>query len=79
MTTYGYRFRYAFNTTLLIGGAFGIAAGGANSFAVLAVLVAFMGLGIGGSLVSLPEENVNLLNIYYCAGNIPVDTVLLLG
>ena len=44
-------FRYAFNITLLIGGAFGIAAGGANNFIVLALLVALVGMGVGGSLV----------------------------
>jgi hypothetical protein len=48
MTTYGGRFRYAFNTTLLIGGTFGIAAGGATSFVALAFLVALIGMAIGG-------------------------------
>ena len=48
MTTYGGLFRYAFNITLLIGGAFGVAAGGANSFVLLAFLVALVGMGIGG-------------------------------
>ena len=47
MTTYS-RFRYAFNITLLIGGAFGVAAGGANNFVALALLVAFVGMGVGG-------------------------------
>ena len=51
MTTYGGRFRYAFNITLLIGGAFGLATGGANSFVALAVLVAFTGMGVAGSSV----------------------------
>jgi hypothetical protein len=32
MTTYGGRFRYTFNITLLIAGVFGVAAGGMNSF-----------------------------------------------
>ena len=48
MTTYGGCFRYAFNITLLIGGAFGVAVGGANSFVTLALLVTFVGLGVGG-------------------------------
>ena len=48
MITYGGPFRYAFNITLLIGGAFGVAAGGANTFVALALLVAFEGLGVGG-------------------------------
>jgi hypothetical protein len=50
MTTYNYgdHFRYAFNITLLIGGAFGVAAGGAPSFVALAVLVALVGMGVGG-------------------------------
>ena len=51
MPTYGGRFRYAFNITLLIGGAFGLATGGANSFVALAVLVAFTGMGVAGSPV----------------------------
>jgi len=55
MATYNYgdRFRYAFNITLLIGGAFGVAAGGATSFVALAVLVALVGMGVGG-LPSFP-------------------------
>ena len=48
MITYGGPFRYAFNITLLIGGAFGVATGGANSFIALALLVTFVGLGVGG-------------------------------
>ena len=51
MSTYGGCFRYAFNITLLIGGAFSVAAGGANSFISLAVLVALVGMGVGGSPV----------------------------
>ena len=50
MTTYDGLLRYAFNITLLIGGAFGVAAGGANSFVALALLVTLVGLGVGGSL-----------------------------
>ena len=49
MKTYGGRFRYAFNITLLIGGAFGVAVGGANNFVALGVLVALVGMGVGGS------------------------------
>jgi len=48
MTTCGDHFRYAFNITLLIGGTFGVAAGGATSFVALAVLVALVGMGVGG-------------------------------
>jgi len=48
MTTCGDYFRYAFNITLLIGGTFGVAAGGATSFVALAVLVALVGMGVGG-------------------------------
>jgi hypothetical protein len=53
MTTYGGhgRFRYVFNITLLIGGAFGVAIGGANSFIVLALLAALAAMGVGGSPV----------------------------
>ena len=49
MITYGGRFRLAFNITLLIGGIFGVAAGGANSFVALAVLITFAGVGVAGS------------------------------
>jgi len=45
---WSYLIRYAFNITLLIGGSFGVAAGGANSFVALAVLLALVGMGIGG-------------------------------
>ena len=48
MTTYGGRFRYVFNITLLIGGTFGVAAGGANSFVTLASLIAVLGMGAAG-------------------------------
>ena len=49
ITTYGGIFtRYTFSITLLIGGTFGIAAGGANSFVALAILVALVGMGVGG-------------------------------
>jgi len=41
-------FRYVFNITLLIGGTFGVAAGGANSFVALASLVAVLGMGVSG-------------------------------
>ena len=51
MITYGGRFRLAFNITLLIGGIFGVAAGGANSFVALAVLITFAGVGVAGSPV----------------------------
>ena len=48
MKTYGGRFRYVFNITLLIGGTFGVAAGGANSFVTLASLVSVLGMGAAG-------------------------------
>jgi hypothetical protein len=41
--------RLVFNTTLLIAGVFGIAAGGANSFVSCAVLCSFIGFGVGGN------------------------------
>ena len=77
MTTYCGRFRYAFNITLLIGGTFGIAAGGANNFVTLASLVAVIGMGVGGrpGLLFLRKSE---LDIYY-TGNVPVDSVVLLG
>ena len=51
MTSYGGHLRYAFNITLLIGGAFSVAAGGANSLISLALLVSLVGMGVGGSPV----------------------------
>ena len=42
--------KLAFNTTLFIGGVFGIAVGGANSFVAAASLCACVGFGIGGNL-----------------------------
>ena len=51
MTTYGGRLRYAFNITLLIGGAFSVSAGGANSLISLALLVSLVGMGVGGSSI----------------------------
>jgi MFS family permease len=41
--------RLVFNTTLLIAGVFGIAAGAANSFVSCAVLCSFIGFGVGGN------------------------------
>ncbi|KIM38934.1 hypothetical protein M413DRAFT_29849 [Hebeloma cylindrosporum] len=51
--------RYVFNITLLIGGTFGIAAGGSNSFVALGILVAFVGMGVGGNV---PVDSVVLLD-----------------
>jgi hypothetical protein len=42
--------RWCFNITLLIAGAFGLAAGGSPSFLTLASLLAVMGVGVGGNL-----------------------------
>lgn len=42
--------RFAFNTTLFIGGVFGLSAGGAPNWIALCALFACMGLGIGGNL-----------------------------
>jgi MFS family permease len=42
--------RLSWNITLFIAGVFGIAAGGAPSFAALGTLLAFLGFGIGGNL-----------------------------
>lgn len=42
--------RPSFNATLLIGGVFGVAAGGAPSFTALGGLLAALGFGVGGSL-----------------------------
>ena len=77
MTTYGDRFRYAFNITLLIGGTFGIASGGANSFTTLAILVAAIGMGVGGR-PAFPFLRKSELETYD-TGNVPVDSVVLLG
>ncbi|CAL1697604.1 unnamed protein product [Somion occarium] len=42
--------RWSFNITLLIAGAFGLAAGGAQNFVALASLLAVMGIGVGGNM-----------------------------
>ena len=77
MTTHDGRFRYVFNITLLIGGIFGIASGGANNFVTLASLVAVVGMGVGGS-PGFPFLRKSELDTYY-TGNIPVDSAVLLG
>uniref|UniRef100_D8QFD8 Major facilitator superfamily (MFS) profile domain-containing protein n=1 Tax=Schizophyllum commune (strain H4-8 / FGSC 9210) TaxID=578458 RepID=D8QFD8_SCHCM len=42
--------RWAFNLTLLITGAFGLAAGGSDRFVTLASLLAVVGVGVGGNM-----------------------------
>jgi MFS family permease len=42
--------RWSFNLTCLISGVFGIASGGSPSFTALRVLVAFVGVGVGGNI-----------------------------
>jgi len=69
--------RYVFNITLLIGGIFGIASGGANSFVALASLSAISAMGVGGSPGS-PCLRKSEVDIGY-TGNVPVDAVVLLG
>ena len=49
-----------FNITLLIGGVFGVAAGGANSFVTLASLIAVLGMGVSGRL-GFPLEKIRNL------------------
>ncbi|KAL1699023.1 major facilitator superfamily domain-containing protein [Schizophyllum commune] len=43
-------FAWAFNLTLLITGAFGLAAGGSDRFVTLASLLAVVGVGVGGNM-----------------------------
>ena len=43
-------YRWAFNLTLLITGAFGLAAGGSDRFITLASLLAVVGVGVGGNM-----------------------------
>ena len=42
--------RWSFNLTCLISGVFGIAAGASPSYIALRVLVAFVGVGVGGNI-----------------------------
>ena len=70
--------RYVFNITLLIGGIFGIASGGANSFVALASLSAISAMGVGGSPGS-PCLRKSEVDIICYTGNVPVDAVVLLG
>ncbi|KAF8840931.1 MFS general substrate transporter [Paxillus ammoniavirescens] len=42
--------KLSFNTTLFIGGIFGLAAGGASNFVTFSSLIACMGVGVGGNL-----------------------------
>lgn len=44
--------RWSFNLTLLMTGVFGISAGAAPNFVTLASLVAVLGVGVGGELIS---------------------------
>lgn len=44
--------RWSFNLTLLMTGVFGISAGAAPNFITLASLVAVLGVGVGGELIS---------------------------
>lgn len=40
--------RVAWNSTILFGGIFGIAAGAANNFVTLGAMIAMIGFGVGG-------------------------------
>lgn len=64
--------------TLLIAGAFGLAAGGANSFVTLSALLAVMGIGVGGGILacSLIRRFSELL---FLSGNLPIDSAVFLG
>lgn len=42
--------RFAFNSTLYIGGIFGVIAGASPSFAAYGVFIALLGFGVGGNL-----------------------------
>jgi len=44
--------RWSFNVTLFVAGIFGLASGGAPSFIALASLIAMVGVGAGGLLLS---------------------------
>jgi len=50
--------RLAFNLTLLIASVFGIAAAAAPNFVTCAVLVSFVGFGVGGNRKQLPPESL---------------------
>ena len=68
--------RWSFNLTLLIAGVFGVAAGGSPNFVSLAVLMSFVGVGVGGmSCRCLPHPYAE----HPIPGNMPVDAAVFLG
>ncbi|KAH6890841.1 membrane transporter [Coprinopsis sp. MPI-PUGE-AT-0042] len=78
--------RWPFNLTLLVAGIFGIASGGAMNFQTVAVLMAFMGFGVGGNipidsamfLEFMPSKSHHLLTVlatFWVLGQIFVNLV----
>lgn len=51
--------RWPFNLTLIITGIFGISAGAAPNFITLASLMAVLGVGVGGELISTRQTNLS--------------------
>lgn len=73
--------RWPFNITLLIAGIFGVAAGASPNFVSLAVLMSFVGLGVGGNvpvdaavfLDFVPSSHqylLTILSIWWCMGQL---------
>ncbi|KAL4070230.1 major facilitator superfamily domain-containing protein [Scleroderma yunnanense] len=73
--------RWSFNLTLLIAGIFGVAAGGSPNFVTLAVLISFVGVGVGGNMPVDPAVFLDLvpgshqylltiLSIWWCFGQL---------
>ncbi|KAI6118431.1 MFS general substrate transporter [Pisolithus sp. B1] len=73
--------RWSFNLTLLIAGLFGVVAGASSNFASLAILMSFVGIGVGGNmpvdaavfLDFVPGSHqylLTILSIWWCLGQL---------
>ncbi|KAH7882731.1 MFS general substrate transporter [Phlebopus sp. FC_14] len=73
--------RWSFNLTLLVSGAFGLAAGGSPDFVTLASLLAVVGIGVGGNMPVDPavflefipgshQYLLTILSIWWCIGQL---------
>ncbi|KAL1404903.1 hypothetical protein Q8F55_008514 [Vanrija albida] len=78
--------RIAWNSTLLIGGVFGAAAGGANNFTTFCAMIALTGFGVGGNLPVdgtmflefLPGSHqylLTLLSIWWAIGQVVASLI----
>lgn len=78
--------RLAWNSTLLVSGIFGIAAGGANNFVTFCALIAMTGFGVGGNmpvdgtlfLEFLPGNKqylLTLLSVWWAIGQVVASLI----